>query len=59
VFVAIEPESALADQLGDLPEVMSQTGYDFPFETVTGMSYLGSYELHDQRQLEGLPREQQ
>lgn len=44
VFVAIEPEGSLAEQLGDLPEVMRQTGYDFPFETVEGMSYLGSYD---------------
>ena len=44
VFVAIEPECSLVDQLGDLPRVMRETGYDFPFETVRGISYLGSYD---------------
>lgn len=44
VFVAIEPESSLSDQLGDLPEVMRQTGYDFPFDTIDGMSFLGAYD---------------
>lgn len=32
VFVSLEPEESLADQLGDLPELMVEAGYDFPFE---------------------------
>lgn len=44
VFVAIEPEQSLTEQLGDLPTVMRETGYDFPFETVEGMSFLGQYD---------------
>jgi phenylpropionate dioxygenase-like ring-hydroxylating dioxygenase large terminal subunit len=31
VFVSLEPHESLASFLGELPDVMQETGYDFPF----------------------------
>ena len=43
VFVALEPEQTLTEQLGELPEVMEQTGYDFPFGRLDGLRLVGDY----------------
>ncbi|MEU8895762.1 aromatic ring-hydroxylating dioxygenase subunit alpha [Nocardia sp. NPDC048505] len=31
VFVCLEPQEPLLDQLGDMPDMMRRAGYDFPF----------------------------
>ncbi|MGW0246707.1 aromatic ring-hydroxylating oxygenase subunit alpha [Nocardia goodfellowii] len=31
VFICLEPQESLLDQLGDMPEMMKRAGYDFPF----------------------------
>lgn len=31
VFAALEPEESLLDQVGDMPRLMEEAGYDFPF----------------------------
>ncbi|WP_280389375.1 aromatic ring-hydroxylating oxygenase subunit alpha [Nocardia wallacei] len=31
VFVCLEPQESLLDQLGDMPQMMRRAGYDFPF----------------------------
>ncbi|WP_375003495.1 aromatic ring-hydroxylating dioxygenase subunit alpha [Aeromicrobium sp. CTD01-1L150] len=32
VFVALEPIETLAEQLGDMPQMLERAGYDFPFD---------------------------
>lgn len=44
VFVSLEPTQSLLEQLGELPEVMRDTGYEFPFADA-GMELVGDYEL--------------
>lgn len=44
VFVALEPEQSLHDQLGDLPQVMQESGYDFPFARVDGITRVAEYD---------------
>ncbi|WED97098.1 aromatic ring-hydroxylating oxygenase subunit alpha [Mycobacteroides chelonae] len=50
VFVAVEPQESLMEQLGDMPRVMTDAGYDFPFaDADSGVQPLaehtGSYEV--------------
>ncbi|RDI46418.1 aromatic ring-hydroxylating oxygenase subunit alpha [Nocardia mexicana] len=36
VFVCLEPQESLLDQLGDMPDMMARAGYDFPFAAADG-----------------------
>lgn len=44
VFVSLEPTQTLQEQLGELPRVMEESGYDFPFAN-GGVEFAGDYHL--------------
>jgi phenylpropionate dioxygenase-like ring-hydroxylating dioxygenase large terminal subunit len=45
VFVSLEPKDELTNALGELPQVMEETGYDFPFASDTGLTLYNRTEM--------------